>query len=67
MEALEFINNYETYLAEIEQVIKPEYQSAVDRLRDNDPHDLVRPETWFPSTASARGYVFSLFLNETKK
>ncbi len=67
MEAIEFISNYEAYLAEIEQVIKPEYKPAINRLREKDPHDLVRPDTWFPSASGARGYVFTLFLKEIKQ
>jgi len=67
MEAIEFIRNYETYLYEIEQVVKPEHQSAIERLRENDPHDLVKPDTWFQGENNARGYVWGLFLQEIKK
>lgn len=67
MDAIEFVANYENYLAEIEQVVKKEYQPVLERLRENDPHDLVRPDTWFQGTNNARGYVWSLFLQEIKK
>ena len=67
MEAIEFVMNYENYLNEIEQVVKPEYLSVLERLRANDPYDLVRPDTWFHTETSARGYVWSLFLNECRK
>ena len=40
MDAIEFVINYEKYLGEIEQVVKPEYLPAIERLRANDPHDL---------------------------
>lgn len=66
MDAIEFVRNYHNYLGEIEQVIKPEYQPALERLRENDPHDLVRPDTWFPGVQNARGYVWTLFLQEIK-
>jgi hypothetical protein len=67
MDAIEFVSNYENYLNEIEQVVKPEYQPAIERLRENDPHDLVRPDTWFQGATNARGYIWALFLQETKK
>ncbi len=66
MDAIEFVNNYENYLSEIEQVIKAEYQPALDRLRENDPHDLVNPDTWFQGSQNARGFVWALFLQEIK-
>ena len=67
MEAIEFINNYEAYLLEIEQVVKPEHYAAIDRLREYDPHEIVKPDTWFQGEANARGYIWSLFLQEIKK
>lgn len=67
MEAIEFINNYEAYLSEIEQVVKPEHYTAIDRLREYDPHELVKPDTWFQGDTNARGYVWVLFLQEIKK
>ncbi len=67
MEAIEFISKYEAYLSEIEQVVKPEHYSAIKRLRENDSHDLVRPDTWFQGATNARGYVWMLFLREIKK
>jgi len=67
MEAIEFVMNYEKYLNEIEQVVKPEYLPAIERLRANDPHDLVRPEAWFQSDSEARGYVWTMFLKEMRK
>lgn len=67
MEAIEFVMNYEKYLNEIAQVVMPEYLPALERLRSNDPHDLVRPESYFMAESHARGYVWSLFLKESKK
>ncbi len=64
MEAIEFVTKYEQYLTEIEQVVKPEYLPVIEKLRDIDPHDLVRPDAWFQGSANARGYVWSLFLKE---
>ena len=67
MEAIEFVNNYQQYLEEISQVIKPELQPVLDELKEIDPHDLVRPETYFNTENSARGYVWWLFLKQVKK
>ena len=67
MEAIEFINNYEAYLSEIEQVVKPEHYSAIERLREYDPHELVKPDTCFQGETNAIGYVWVLFLQEIKK
>ena len=67
MEAIEFVMNYENYLNEIEQVVKLEYLPAVKYLRDKDPHDILRPESWFQSESAARGYVWTMFLREVRK
>jgi hypothetical protein len=66
MDAIEFINNYQSYLEEIEMVVKPEYQSIVSKLKCIDAHDLIVPETWFVSERSARGFVWNLFLRRVK-
>lgn len=62
MDAIEFIQKWPDYLSEIRQVIKPELIPILEQLEKTDPHDLVRPDTWFPSESSARGvcmeYVF---------
>jgi hypothetical protein len=67
MEAIEFINKYESYLKEISNVIKPELLPIIDQLKDIDPHDLVTPETYIIAESHARGYVWSLFLKRAKK
>jgi len=66
MEAIEFVMNFEKYLTEIEQVIKTEYLPAIERLKEKDPHDIVRPESWFQSESAARGYVWTMFLREMR-
>ena len=66
MVAIEFVLKYESYLDEIQQVIKPELQPFLDNLRQTDPHDLVKPDTWFPYESAAIGYVWSLFIQEVK-
>jgi hypothetical protein len=67
MDAIEFVVNFEKYLTEIEQVVKPEYAPAIERVRENDPHDLVRPDAWFHTETEARGLVWTMFLRELKK
>ena len=67
MDAFEFINQYEDFLKEIEQVIKPELLPVLEKLKEIDPHDLVNPQTWFARTNHARGYVWSLFLKNIKQ
>lgn len=66
MDAIEFVRNYEKYLGEIDQVVKPEYLPAIERLRANDPHDLVSPESWFHTETDARGFVWTMFLRESR-
>jgi hypothetical protein len=62
MDSIIFIRNFENYLAEIQKVVKPEYQSAIDELLEIDPHDLITPDTWFNDASGARGLVWTLFL-----
>jgi hypothetical protein len=64
MDAIKFVVNYENYLNEIKEVVKPEYTSAIERLRATDPYDLIRPDAWFQSESEARGYVWTMFLKE---
>ncbi|KAF0238493.1 MAG: hypothetical protein FD181_996 [Prolixibacteraceae bacterium] len=62
MDSIIFIRKYESYLDEIHKVVKPEYQSVIEDLLQNDPHDLVTPDTWFNDASGARGLVWTLFL-----
>ena len=65
MKAIEFINNYEKYLDEIRNVIKPELYPILDELRETDPHDLIRPEAWFLDEDYARGYIWRMFVKRS--
>jgi hypothetical protein len=67
MDSIIFIRKYETYLNEIKQVVKPEYQSVIDELVQIDPHDLVTPDTWFSDETSTMGLVWRLFLLKVKE
>jgi hypothetical protein len=67
MEAIVFVKNYLNYLDEISQVIKPELQPILDELRELDPHDLVRPDSWFQNESEAKGFVWSMFVLKVNK
>lgn len=64
MESIKFINNYDYYLTEMSYVVKVEFLPLIEELRAIDPHDIVRPDTWFSGEGDARGYVWSLFIKK---
>ncbi len=45
MDSFEFINNYQAFVSEIENIVKPELKEAVERLKKLDPHDTVVART----------------------
>ena len=67
MEAIAFVRKYPEYLEAIRKVTKEEYYPALKRLEEIDPHDLVKPDSWFADETSALGYVYWLFILEIKK
>jgi len=67
MDAFEFVMNYEKFMKEIENSIKPELLPILKNLKETDPHDLITPETWFVNTNQARGFVWNLFLQYVSK
>jgi len=67
MDAIEFVANYNLYLEEIKSVTKPEILPIIDELKSLDPHDLIRPDSWFHSENDAKGYVWALFINKARK
>ena len=67
MDAIEFIGNYPVYISELETIVKPELMHVLDKLKNEDPHDLVGPDVWFVSNNQARGYVLNLFLKKCKE
>ena len=62
MDAIEFVNRYPDYLTYLEAVVKPEYLPAIRKLKERDPHDIVKPEHYFSSEAEAVGVVYRMFL-----
>lgn len=67
MDAIEFIQKYPDYLNEIRQVIKPELFPILEEVAKTDPHDIVRPDTWFPSESAARGFVWTMFMKKVRQ
>lgn len=67
MEAIEFVTNYSTYIETIKKVNKDEYLPILGKMSKWDPHDRIKPETWFPDDNSAFGFVYRLFIKEVKK
>ena len=67
MDATEFVSNYESFVKEIGSVVKSELFPVVEELLDKDPHDLITPNAFFQSKASARGFVWTMFLQEARK
>jgi hypothetical protein len=56
-----------SYHEEISQVIKPELLPILDELSEFDPHDLIRPDSFFDSENAARGFVWGMFVKRVKK
>ncbi len=67
MKAIEFVINYETYVKEIEVVVRPEFKPIIQQMLEIDPHDLIRPEAYFEHENHARGLVWRLFMEKAKK
>ena len=67
VEAIEFVMNYETYVKEIEAVVRPEFKSIIQKMLEIDPHDLIRPEAYFEHENHAKGLVWKIFMKKAKK
>jgi hypothetical protein len=67
MQSIEFVTRFTEFTQEIRDVIRPELFPLVDQLAAIDPHDLVAPETWFPTESAARGFVWSMFQKLAEK
>jgi threonine aldolase len=64
MDAIAFTSKYQSYINTIEKLSKVEYKSIIDELKETDPHDLVKPDTFFLNESQAIGFVYSLFINK---
>ena len=67
MEAIEFVINYPSYIETIKMVTKDEYLPILVEMSGWEPHDLVKPDSWFQSENEAIGYVYRLFISEIRK
>ncbi len=67
MDSISFVHKYHDYLTEISQVIKPELLPVLKEMTETDPHDLVRPDTFFINESHARGFVWALFIERARK
>ena len=45
----------------------PDLVALIDELKEIDPHDSVKPDTFFMTENDMRGYAWSLFLQKVKK
>ena len=66
MDSIELINRYPDYTSQLEKVVTPEFEPTIKKLKERDPHDIVKPEHYFNSDAKAMGVVFKLFLKKLK-
>ena len=66
MEAIEFISRYPEYIGQLEKILNPAYLPALHKLKKVDPHDIVRPEHYFNSSAEAMGVVVGLLLKQLR-
>ena len=67
MDAIEFVNRYPTYLAQLGKVVKPDFQPIIRKMKKLDPHNVVKPEHYFSSEAEAVGVVYRLFLRQVRE
>ncbi|MDD3321200.1 MAG: hypothetical protein PHS59_07135 [Paludibacter sp.] len=64
MDAIEFVNEYQNFLYEIESIIKPELLPALQELKETDAEDIISADSWFLNENQARGFVLKLFLKK---
>lgn len=64
MESKQFINNFDYYLDEIYDVIKPELRPILNELREMDPHDLVPLNGRYQNNEEVRGRIWTLFIRK---
>ena len=67
MTSIQFVMSYIEILEELDHAIKPEMYPAIRSLYVRNPHDLITPNTWFPSRDAAVGFVWRLLLKRAKE
>ena len=58
MDAIAFFARYPEYLETIRKVTRDEYLPILEQMEKTEPHDLVKPDSWFPDENAALGYVY---------
>jgi len=67
VEAIDFVNHYQTYVKEIEAVVRPEFKPIIQKMLEIDPHDLIRPDSYFEHENHAMGLVWKIFMKKAKE
>ena len=67
LEAIEFVMKYESYVKEIEAVVRPEFKPVIQKMLEIDPHDLITPELYFQHENHAKGLVWRIFMKKAKE
>jgi hypothetical protein len=67
MKTIEFVTNYESYVKEIEAVVRPEFKPIIQKILEIDPHDLITPDSYFEGENDAKGLVWKIFMKKAKK
>jgi len=39
------------------KIVREEFKTHLQEMRDWDPHDLITPNTWFPTRDAALGFM----------
>jgi len=60
IDAIDFVLDYPKLLTELKEIIRPEYTHLIERLREQDPHDLVDPEMEFDSRIDAIIHIWKI-------
>ena len=66
LQATEFAANYQHYLDMIESIADKSHKPLIDKMRKQDPHDLVGPQHYFTSESAAIGFLFVKLYNLSK-
>lgn len=67
MKAIEFVNNYTSYLEILDNIVKPEYYPTLRKMYKLDPHDLVSPDSYFANDNEALGFIWQLLIEMYEK
>ena len=63
----EFILNYDSFLEEIGEHVRPELRIVIDQLKNIDAHYFATEETYSMTENQAKIHVWRMFLQRAKK